>query len=77
MNDVLTDLRAQPVKFPENRERTVEGEWSLTDDFPSPKSTSCSGSGIALHGMARAAEFLLRENISVLTKLRSAGYLIR
>ena len=74
INDVLTDLKADPVKFPSPTIDEVDGlgEWGVVND-----SKIESKNGIALCGMARAAEFLFKENIDVLMKLASEGYLIR
>lgn len=68
INDVVTDIRAMPVPFPENPSSgKFEDDWT-------PVSRA---QGLALCGMARAADHLFRENIDALFMLAQKGYRIR
>ena len=73
VHDVLTDLRAEPVKFPSPTiDDLEEEEWGVVNE-----TSIDDNNGIALCGMARAAEYLFKENVDVLVKLASEGYMIR
>eukprot|EP00816_Leptocylindrus_hargravesii_P009631 CAMPEP_0196801978 /NCGR_PEP_ID=MMETSP1362-20130617/1728_1 /TAXON_ID=163516 /ORGANISM="Leptocylindrus danicus, Strain CCMP1856" /LENGTH=812 /DNA_ID=CAMNT_0042173173 /DNA_START=702 /DNA_END=3137 /DNA_ORIENTATION=- len=76
MNDVVTDIRAMPVPFPDETAAFAPshgGSSSFEDDW----TPVVEGQGLALCGMARAATHLFRENIAVLVHLAKNGYRIR
>uniref|UniRef100_A0A7S2XR53 sn-1-specific diacylglycerol lipase n=1 Tax=Attheya septentrionalis TaxID=420275 RepID=A0A7S2XR53_9STRA len=74
IHDVVTDIRAMPVPFPE-----------VDPDAPSESNDTCEddwtpifrGHGLALCGMAKASANLFRENIDTLLLLAQKGYRIR
>jgi Lipase (class 3)/FYVE zinc finger len=69
INDVVTDLRQVPVPFPESEtEKDDEGDdWTAV----------FKGHGLAVCGMARAANNLFREHIGVLELFALRSYKIR
>jgi len=77
INDVVTDIRAMPVPFPDKPEPTTytnkhsqmgpDADWMPVD----------RGQGLALCGMARSAGHLFRENMDTLVMLVEKGYRIR
>ena len=67
IQDVVTDIRAMPVPFPQKDDVTDRDNW-----------TSVSrGEGLALCGMAGAATNLFRETADSLLYLAMKGYKIR
>ena len=78
INDVITDIRALPIQFPdpdmeEINNRSLTGKNSPEDDW----TPIFQGQGLALCGMARAAVNLFRENIDAIVLLAFKGYRIR
>jgi len=82
IQDVVTDIRATPVPFPQEEEKEDLGSKDV-DSTHSDKSEEESwtsifqGSGLALCGMAGAAENLFKEAIDSLLYLALSGYKIR
>lgn len=76
INDVVTDIRATPVQFPDfDYDSTNKGP---SDDTGGDDWTTVSKShGLALCGMAGAAYNLFRENIDPIIVLAQKGYKIR
>jgi hypothetical protein len=81
INDVVTDIRAMPVQFPDtesdspSKRRSDSNRYSVNnDDGWTPVGKS---QGLALCGMAGAAYNLFRENIDPLITLAHKGYRIR
>jgi hypothetical protein len=78
IQDVVTDIRATPVPFPQEEEE--EGNEYTTDDAFCDNDEWTSvyrGKGLASCGMASAALNLFRENADSLTHLARNGYRIR
>jgi len=80
INDVVTDIRAMPVQFPDveihgtnNPGRSRKRNEIDEDDWTSVT----KGQGLALCGMAGAAYNLFRENIEALLLFARQGYRIR
>ena len=73
LNDVVTDLRAIPVPFPEGG----EGGTTSSDEEEREWVKMESGGGQALMGMAKSATYLFEENIKVLAGLVGRGYVVR
>mmetsp|Transcript_5145 Transcript_5145/g.7959 ORF Transcript_5145/g.7959 Transcript_5145/m.7959 type:complete len:1185 (+) Transcript_5145:66-3620(+) len=69
INDVVTDMRAMPVPFPENEDTLTGMDEGWTPVF--------RGQGLAFGGMARAAANLFRENIDSMVSLAKKGFRIR
>ena len=68
INDVVTDIRAMPVPFPDNPlNGSFEDDWMPVD----------RGQGLAVCGMARSAGHLYREHIESIATLANQGYRIR
>lgn len=77
IHDVVTDIRAVPVQFPDSEMDGVHKLGSfkeMRDDGWTPVS---KGQGLALCGMAGAACNLFRENIDAILLLAREGYRIR
>lgn len=81
INDVVTDIRAMPVQFPDTdsdiprKGRTDSNRYTISNE---DEWTSVGKSqGLALCGMAGAAYNLFRENIDPLITLTHKGYRIR
>ena len=79
INDVVTDIRAMPVQFPDseltsgkNAEKPSDVDVDEDDWMKVSK-----GQGLALCGMAGASYNLFRENIETLLLFASKGYRIR
>jgi len=84
INDVVTDIRQNPVHFPEDVDDddddrpTSKGNDDDDDEGWTPISqTTGEGKGLALCGMAGAAYNLFRENIDTLLLFARRGYKIR
>ena len=76
IQDVVTDIRATPVPFPQQEEEEEEGLYSPLDE--SEEWTSVfGGNGLALCGMAGAAANVFRETIDSLLYFALNGYQIR
>ena len=78
IQDVVTDIRAVPVPFPQEEEEE-DNEYSIDNAFcDNDEWTSVfRGKGLASCGMAGAALNLFRENADSLTYLARNGYRIR
>jgi len=92
VNDVVTDIRALPVPFPEEedvdnddnevtsmrkRHRCKKNRQNEADDEDHNWTAIQNTQGLATCGMARAALYLFRENIEALMSLVEKGYRIR
>lgn len=93
IQDVVTDIRAMPVPFPEdfidgntnsNQNSTNstsssfdDSDWTTIGPFGSKSTSSNHKGGLALCGMARAAYNLYRENIDAIYALVKQGYRVR
>eukprot|EP00978_Attheya_sp_CCMP212_P023827 scaffold73827_cov52-Attheya_sp.AAC.1 len=74
IHDVVTDIRAMPVPFPEvDPDASSESTDTCEDDW----TPIFRGHGLALCGMAKASANLFRENIDTLLLLAQKGYRIR
>lgn len=74
INDVVTDIRAMPVPFPEaDSSRSTGNDNGDGEDWM----PVVRGQGLALCGMARASTNLFHENIDALVYLVRRGYRIR
>ena len=77
INDVVTDIRAMPVQFPDLElgvdQQTQKQSSNDEDDWMKVS----RGQGLALCGMAGAAYNLFRENIETLLLFARQGYRIR
>jgi len=69
VQDVVTDIRAIPIPFPEPRDLNEDNGGLSWDILDNP--------GFALSGMAHAANHLFRENVDVFLKFVKKGYRIR
>lgn len=78
VQDVVTDIRAVPVPFPQEEEEE-DNEYTTDDAFSDyDEWTSVfRGKGLASCGMAGAALNLFKENADSLTHLARNGYRIR
>ena len=78
INDVVTDIRAMPVQFPDAEidgySPAVEGRNEIDEEG---WTSILKGQGLALCGMAGAAYNLFRENIDALLLFARKGYRIR
>ncbi len=77
INDVVTDIRAMPVQFPDSEmvyDQNYEKRSGIDEDDWMKVS---KGQGLALCGMAGAAYNLFRENIETLVLFATQGYRIR
>jgi len=78
INDVVTDIRAMPVQFPDSEMDGVHKNTKSRNDMDEEGWTPISkGQGLALCGMAGAAMNLFRENIDAILLLARQGYRIR
>ncbi len=77
INDVVTDIRAMPVQFPDNEMDGVHRTQSKADMNDDDWTPISKGQGLALCGMAGAAYNLFRENIDAILLLARQGYRIR
>jgi hypothetical protein len=77
INDVVTDIRAMPVQFPDSEMdgvHKVKSQHEMNEEGWTP---IAKGQGLALCGMAGAACNLFRENIDAILLLARQGYKIR
>ena len=77
INDVVTDIRAMPVQFPDSEMdgvHRIQSSCEMNEEGWTPVS---KGQGLALCGMAGAACNLFRENIDSILLLARQGYRIR
>ena len=79
IQDVVTDIRAVPVPFPQQEEEKENGncEHNTSLNAGGDWTSVCRGSGLALCGMAGAAANLFRETADPLLYLAFKGYKIR
>ena len=81
INDVVTDIRAMPVQFPDTESDILNKRRSDRNRFPVENDDGWTAvgksQGLALCGMAGAAYNLFRENIDPLIALTQKGYRIR
>ena len=79
IQDVVTDIRATPVPFPqqEEEEGNLKNESSSSQTLDEEWTSVFKGSGLALCGMAGAASNLFRETADSLLYLALNGYKIR
>jgi hypothetical protein len=77
IHDVVTDIRAVPVQFPDNDMDGVHKVGSFNDIKDDGWTPVSKGQGLALCGMAGAACNLFRENIDAILLLAREGYRIR
>ncbi len=78
INDVVTDIRAMPVQFPDAEiyvHDNTQKKKSAVDD--EDWTEVLKGQGLALCGMAGAAYNLFRENVEALLLFARKGYRIR
>lgn len=74
IHDVVTDIRAMPVPFPQQLDDEYDSRSSSTNGDWTPV---CGNKGLALCGMAGAAVNLFRETTDSLIHLARNGYKIR
>jgi len=77
INDVVTDIRAVPVQFPDSEMDGVHRIQCRSDMDEEGWTPVSKGQGLALCGMAGAACNLFRENIDSILLLARQGYRIR
>ena len=77
INDVVTDIRAMPIQFPDSEMDGVHKIRSQNDMDEEGWTPVSKGQGLALCGMAGAACNLFRENIDAILLLARQGYKIR
>jgi len=77
INDVVTDIRAMPVQFPDSEMDGVHRIQSRSEMNEEGWTPVSQGQGLALCGMAGAACNLFRENIDSILLLARQGYRIR
>jgi len=74
IQDVVTDIRAMPIQFPQQMDDGDDSEYSTTNnDWTSVSANK----GLALCGMAGAAANLFRETADSLIHLARNGYKVR
>ena len=76
IQDVVTDIRATPVPFPQQEEEEEDGLYSPLDENEEWTSVF-GGNGLALCGMAGAATNVFRETVDSLLYFALNGYKIR
>ena len=77
INDVVTDIRAMPIQFPDTEMDGVHKIRSQNEMNEEGWTPIAKGQGLALCGMAGAACNLFRENIDAILLLARKGYRIR
>lgn len=77
INDVVTDIRAMPIQFPDTEMDGVHKIRSQNEMNEEGWTPIAKGQGLALCGMAGAACNLFRENIDAILLLARQGYRIR
>ena len=77
IHDVVTDIRAMPVQFPDSEMDGVHRIQCPSDMNEEGWTPVSKGQGLALCGMAGAACNLFRENIDSILLLARQGYRIR
>jgi hypothetical protein len=79
IQDVVTDIRAMPVPFPQQPQQQEDGDCERNNSFNDTEdwTSVLRGSGLALCGMAGAAANLFRETADPLLYLALNGYKIR
>ncbi len=77
INDVVTDIRAMPIQFPEAEMDGLHKVRSQNEMNEDGWTNIVKGQGLALCGMAGAACNLFRENIDAILLLARQGYKIR